>query len=333
MLKPAPFLTHADLDRIITAVSRLPKSSGEDVSLGHLIYIEQARWSQLFEQCHVETGEVIFFEDEPGESAYTIKSGKVAIVKGEFSAPVVLGCRQRGETIGEMALLEGATRSATAVALENSLLMEINRENFFVLLKRSRRFTENILHLLSMRLREASDALESATLEKIQDPLTELYNRRYMESMLSHELQRANHAGYPVSLIMMDIDHFKQLNDTYGHPAGDAVLRRLAILIKSRIRRADIACRYGGEEFVIILPETNLDVAAERAEKLRKVFAEMIIEHGSHRMRSKLSLGVAAYPLDAETSQELIQVADRALYTAKAGGRNQVVVAGSGELL
>jgi diguanylate cyclase (GGDEF)-like protein len=326
-MSPARFLSHADLDRIVTAVARLPKSSGEEVSLGHLIYIEHARWSQLFEPRQFEAGEVVFFEDDPGESAYTIKSGKLAIVKGDLSAPIVIGCRQRGETIGEMALLERAPRSATVISLEDSSLMEINRDNFFVLLKRSRRFTENILRLLSRRLREASDAIEVATLEKIQDPLTALYNRRYMESMLSHELQRANHAGYPVSLIMLDIDHFKQLNDTYGHLAGDAVLRRLADLMKSQIRRADIACRYGGEEFVIILPETKLEVAAERAETLRKDYAELIVEHHGQHMRSKLSAGVAAYPLTAEAPQELIRVADTALYAAKARGRNCVVVA------
>ena len=326
-MSPARFLSHADLDRIVTAVARLPKSSGEEVSLGHLIYIEHARWSQLFEPRQFEAGEVVFFEDDPGESAYTIKSGKLAIVKGDLSAPIVIGCRRRGETIGEMALLEGAPRSATVISLEDSSLMEINRDNFFVLLKRSRRFTENILRLLSRRLREASDAIEVATLEKIQDPLTALYNRRYMESMLSHELQRAKHARYPVSLIMLDIDHFKQLNDTYGHLAGDAVLRHLADLMKSQIRRADIACRYGGEEFVIILPETKLEVAAERAETLRKDYAELIIEHRGQRMRSKLSAGVAAYPLTAETPQELIRVADAALYAAKARGRNCVVVA------
>jgi diguanylate cyclase (GGDEF)-like protein len=132
---------------------------------------------------------------------------------------------------------------------------------------------------------------------------------------------------------MMDIDHFKQLNDTYGHPAGDAVLRRLASLIKSQIRRADIACRYGGEEFVIILPETKLEVAAERAETLRKVFAELVIAHGGQEMRSRISLGVAVYPVNAETSQELIQIADKALYAAKARGRNCMVVAGLEELL
>jgi len=322
-----PILSSADLDRIVTAVARLPKTSGEEVSLGHLIYTEHARWSQLFEPRQFEAGEVVFFEDDPGESAYTIKSGKLAIVKGDLSAPIVIGCRQRGETIGEMALLEGAPRSATVISLEDSSLMEIDRDNFFVLMKRSRRFTENILRLLSRRLREASDAIEIATLEKIQDPLTELYNRRYMESMLSHELQRAKHAGYPVSLIMMDIDHFKQLNDTYGHLAGDAVLRRLAVLMKSQIRSADIACRYGGEEFVIILPETKLEVAATRAETLRKSYAGLIIEHRGHRMRSELSAGVAAYPLTAETPQELIRVADTALYAAKARGRNCVVVA------
>jgi diguanylate cyclase (GGDEF)-like protein len=320
-------LSPPDLDRIITAVERLPRPPEDEFNLGQIIYNEHIEWEHLFEAHRFAAGQVIFYEDDPGESAYVIREGNLAIVKGDFTSPVILGCRGKGETIGEMALLEEEPRSAAAVALEESLLMEIKRDNFFVLLKESRRFTESILQLLSMRVREASNAFESATLEKIQDPLTELYNRRYMEIMFNHELQRADRAEYPVSLIMMDIDHFKQINDTYGHPAGDQVLRCLATLIKSQIRRADIACRYGGEEFLIILPETSLEVATKRAETLRQGFAELSIEHDGQLMRGKLSLGVATFPDHAQTPQQLIQTADQALYAAKTGGRNQVVVA------
>ncbi len=320
-------LTQSDLDRIIFAVDQLPSTPEDEIILGQLIYRQHIQWAHLFEDCDFDAGQVIFAENDPGDSAYIIMSGRLAVIKGDFSAPIVLGCRIQEQSIGEMALLEESPRSATVVALEPVCLMEINRQNFQVLLKESTSFTEGILRLLSMRLRQASEAVELATVEKIQDPLTGLYNRRYMESMLSHELQRAQRAGYSVSLIMMDIDHFKKLNDTYGHPAGDEVLRRLAVLMKSQVRRADVACRYGGEEFLIILPETPLDVAAERAEELRTAFADLSIEHEGQMMQGKLSLGVAVSPDHAGTPQQLIKAADTALYAAKTGGRNRVVLA------
>lgn len=319
-------LTPSELDRIISAVDQLPKASEDEIILGQLIYHQHAQWSHLFEECKFEAGQVIFAEGDPGDSAFIIMSGKLAVIKGDFSSPIVLGCRIKEQSIGEMALLEESSRSATVVVLEPATLMEINRHNFQVLIKKSASFTQGILRMLSMRLREASIAVESATIEKIQDPLTGLYNRRYMEHMLTHELQRAERARYPVSLIMMDIDHFKKLNDAYGHLAGDEVLRRLAVQMKSQVRRADVACRYGGEEFLIILPETPLDVAAVRAERLRVAFAELSIEYDGQVIQGKLSLGVAVYPHHALTPVQLIQAADKALYTAKTGGRNQVVV-------
>lgn len=325
---PLSFLSLSDLDRIISAVKRIPGPTDDEISLGQLIFHQHEKWSHLFEQRQFETGQLVFREGDPGQSAYIIISGRLAIIKGEFSTPVILGCRAIEESIGEMALLDEAPRSASVVALEPSVLMEISRENFFELLRESPEFTQGILRLFSMRLRETSRAVESATLEKIQDPLTGLYNRRYMEIMLNHELQRAERAGYPVSLIMMDIDHFKKLNDTYGHPAGDEVLRQLATLMKSQVRKADIACRYGGEEFLIILPETSLEIAAERAETLRQAFGDLTIEHDGQIMKGKLSLGVAAFPEHARAPQQLVQVADSALYAAKTGGRNRVVVAG-----
>lgn len=320
-------LSPTDLDRIIAAAERLPKSMEDEFSLGKLIFNQHNQWAHLFIERTYAAGQVVFHENDPGNSAFILVSGRLAIVKGEFSAPIVLGCRSQTESIGEMALLEEAPRSAAVIALEPSTLLEISRDNFFVLLKESTEFTQGVLRLFSRRLRQASLEVESATMEKIQDPLTGLYNRRYMEIMLKHELQRAERSDYQVSLIMMDIDHFKKLNDTYGHPAGDEVLRKLAALMKSQVRRADIACRYGGEEFLIILPETPLEVAGERAETLRTAFGDLIIEHEGQVMRGNLSLGVATFPQHAQASQQLIQIADTALYTAKTSGRNRVVLA------
>lgn len=320
-------LSPSDLDRIISAAERLPDPSEDEISLGQLIFRQHEQWAHLFKRRQFEIGQIVFREGEPGQSAYIILSGRLAIIKGQFSTPVILGCREIEESIGEMALLDEAPRSASVVALEPSVLMEISRENFFELMKDSPEFTQGILRLFSMRLRETSRAVESATLEKILDPLTGLYNRRYMEIMLNHELQRAERAGYPVCLIMMDIDHFKKLNDTYGHPAGDEVLRQLAALIKSQVRKADIACRYGGEEFLIILPETTLEIAAERAETLRQAFGNLIIVYDGRTMQSNLSLGVAAFPEHARAPLQLIQAADSALYAAKTGGRNRVEMA------
>jgi len=323
----ASTLTPGDLDRIISAVDQLPETPQDEIILGQLIYKEHTQWVHLFDDREYQAGQVVFAENDPGDSAYIILSGRLAVIKGDFSAPIILGCRMKEQSIGEMALLEESPRSASVVALEPVTLMEINRQSFQVLLKESSSFSRGILRILSRRLSEASQAVETATVEKTQDPLTGLYNRRYMETMLNHELQRAGRAGYPVSLIMMDIDHFKKLNDTYGHPAGDEVLRSLAALMKSQVRRADVACRYGGEEFLIILPETPIEVAAERAEMLRRAFAELSIEHAGQVMQGKLSLGVAVSPDHAETPDRLIQTADKALYAAKTGGRNRVVLA------
>jgi diguanylate cyclase (GGDEF)-like protein len=320
-------LTPGELDRISAAVDRLPQTLEDEIVLGQLIFRQHKKWAHLFTKQKFDTGAIIFAEKDPGDTAYIIMDGKLAVIKGDFSAPIILGCREKEQSIGEMALLDGSPRSASVVVLEPVELMEISRETFQILLHESPDFTESILRLLSARLREASQAVESATIEKAQDPLTGLYNRRYMEIMLSHELQRADRAGYPVSIIMMDIDHFKKLNDTYGHPAGDQVLRSLAALMKSQVRRADVACRYGGEEFLIILPETSLEVAAERADTLRFSFSKLIIEHGGQTMQANLSLGVAAFPTHAQIPPQLIQVADTALYAAKTGGRNRVVVA------
>jgi CRP-like cAMP-binding protein len=131
-----------------------------------------------------KVGQVICCETDPGDSAFIIWAGRLVVITVEFSALIIIGCRIRGQPIGEMALLEDASRSASVIALKPVILMEISHKNFYTLLKESHSFARGILCLLSMRLREASDVVESNTLEKIRDPLTGLYNRRYMRVIL-----------------------------------------------------------------------------------------------------------------------------------------------------
>ncbi|HFE52376.1 MAG TPA: GGDEF domain-containing protein [Bacteroidetes bacterium] len=158
------------------------------------------------------------------------------------------------------------------------------------------------------------------------DPLTGVSNRRYFNQMLVREFERARRYGRALSVLMIDIDHFKDYNDTHGHLAGDAVLRKLANELSDSIRRTDFLARYGGEEFVILLPETTWDRAVAVAEKLRRKVQKAQFNGEALLPEGKLtiSVGVASYPQHAEDPLTLLDVADRSLYQAKAAGRNRV---------
>jgi diguanylate cyclase (GGDEF)-like protein len=168
--------------------------------------------------------------------------------------------------------------------------------------------------------------------QSIRDPLTGLFNRRYMEETLEREVHRARRSGRPMAVLMLDVDGFKHQNDTFGHDAGDAVLRELAALLLGNLRRGDIACRYGGEEFVLVLPEASLEDGARRAEQLRGAVTRLHLSHNERVIGPiTISAGVAAFPdhgIDAET---VIRAADMALYRAKREGRDRVAVATSAD--
>ena len=162
--------------------------------------------------------------------------------------------------------------------------------------------------------------------QAIRDPLTGLYNRLFLIDNLERELSQAERARGEVCVIMTDIDHFKAVNDCYGHLAGDEVLRHFARIMKTHARRSDMACRYGGEEFFLVLPDTALEVALERAEQLRQAVAEQTPQFQSREIPITASFGVAMFPLDRGISAiDLIGKADVALYQAKNSGRNRVV--------
>ena len=164
--------------------------------------------------------------------------------------------------------------------------------------------------------------------QSIRDSLTNLFNRRFMEIALDRELRRAIRHQKPLAVLMLDIDHFKQLNDTYGHEAGDVVLREVAAVMRQAVRGEDTICRYGGEEFVAILPELCVDDALARAESIRHLVSELRLYHRGESLREiTISIGIAVYPQNGESLDQLLSLADRALYEAKHMGRNRVVLA------
>lgn len=160
----------------------------------------------------------------------------------------------------------------------------------------------------------------------VRDSLTGLYNRRYLDETLEREVSRARREGNPLSLVMLDIDYFKRVNDTYGHQVGDEALRMLATTLLADIRTEDVACRYGGEEFLILLPNMPLETAMQRAEAWRKAIEELSIALGNFHITFTISLGVASYPEHGKTPDDLTRCADQALYHAKHEGRNRISV-------
>lgn len=176
------------------------------------------------------------------------------------------------------------------------------------------------LSIANIRLR---DALRT---QSVKDPLTGLYNRRYLEETLEREIRRASRAQLMLGILMIDLDYFKKFNDTYGHEAGDAVLREAAALLARSIRAEDTVCRFGGEEFVILLPTANLDAACMRAESIRAKLREVTVMHqGQSLGMITMSVGVSAFPEHGSSSKELLAAADAALYRAKGEGRDRVV--------
>jgi diguanylate cyclase (GGDEF)-like protein len=178
------------------------------------------------------------------------------------------------------------------------------------------------LALANLKLRETLRA------QSIRDPLTGMFNRRYMEESLEREVRRSARNQRPLGVILTDLDHFKRYNDTFGHEAGDILLRELGAFLKSQLRKEDIACRYGGEEFVLILPDAPLEITERRAETLRSGAQQMVVRFRGQPLGAiTLSVGVDAFPDHGDSKDVLLHAADMALYRAKSEGRDRVIVA------
>ena len=222
-----------------------------------------------------------------------------------------------------------------AIALD-SLLKELrSRENYLKVaiheLKLTHGKLEEMNKMLEEKVRERTKALEQANklLESLSvtDPLTGLSNRRSLDYELKQEVSRCLRYNTKLSCIMLDIDHFKKVNDTYGHLMGDEVLKMIGRVLKDNLRIHDIPARYGGEEFVILLPETGIKAACKVAEKIRKLIENNQVEKNGEKVAVTVSCGVAEFvPGKMNNPMELIEAADNALYVAKKKGRNRTEV-------
>jgi diguanylate cyclase (GGDEF)-like protein len=224
---------------------------------------------------------------------------------------VCLPLLAQGDTLGILYLLDGLVgndKAGQARMAEKSKLAKILADNIG-------------LGIANLKLRESMRNLS------IRDPLTGLFNRRYMEEALAQEQHRSRRNDAQLAVIMIDIDHFKQFNDNFGHDGGDAILRALGAFLKRHVRGSDIACRYGGEEFMLILSPSTADGARQRAEKIREDAKAISVRHGNRELSAiTLSLGVAIFPDGATEAAAIIKAADVALYQAKRGGRDRVVM-------
>jgi diguanylate cyclase (GGDEF)-like protein len=300
------------------------------VEVGEIFY--------LLESCRVrwlEPSEVLLSPDTAEPFTYLILEGKLDVLLPHDTQPIAT--LEAGAQVGELALIDGQRRSATVVAKQQARVLEIGAETFWALIRSSHQAALNLLSVLADRLRENNGALsESLRLQRefqrhaSLDSLTGLHNRRWLDEMVPRQLRRSRFQKEPLSLIMVDVDHFKRLNDTHGHQAGDFVLFAVAQVLHSRLRPTDLVARYGGEEFTIVLPATGGDGAKIAAERVRRAVEETTLElpSGEQLPRVTISLGLAvAAPGGDETSAALFDRADRALYLAKTNGRNRVELA------
>ena len=177
---------------------------------------------------------------------------------------------------------------------------------------------------LMMQFERVNSLQEKLQQEAIHDSLTGLFNRRYLDEILPIELARSKRANTQMTILMLDIDHFKKINDTYGHQVGDAVLQSVGNALKMGVRVGDLVCRYGGEEFILVFPGMQAANGRARAEKLREMIASQTIIERDQLINVTISIGGSVYPKDGNSNDELISLADVALYSAKENGRNRV---------
>ncbi len=292
---------------------------------------------------NLEGGEVLIRQGEPGVRMYFLLQGELYVTLGDPSAEPIARIHA-GETVGELGVLEGGLASAHVVAHGPCELLALDEEAFWSLTHKSHAFAINLIVKLAERLR-ANNATVSGNIEKRRlyeraamfDGLTGIHNRRWLDENLTRLVER-HHLGdtdddgrtvrSPMAVALIDIDHFKRFNDGHGHEAGDVVLSGVASVLAQNLRPTDLVARFGGEEFVILFPDTVLDEAKVACERVRQAVAAATVTmpDGAALPAVTISLGVAELQ-DKEEPPGILKRADAAMYEAKRGGRNRVVAA------
>ncbi|MCG2786205.1 MAG: diguanylate cyclase, partial [Anaerolineae bacterium] len=250
--------------------------------------------------------------------------GVPMIVRGKVIGVISMQSYMPTHYSAEQIRLIETIATQAAIAVENSRLYEAARKEII----ERREAQENLQQTnqeLQVQLQRVESLQEELREQAIRDSLTGLFNRRYLDESFSKKISRMKKKESSLAVIMLDIDHFKSFNDTHGHSAGDELLAMLGELLRNQTRQSDVACRYGGEEFVILLSDTSLEVATKRAEEIRRSFESIRVSFEGKSLKSTISIGISIYPDHGDQPEALIIQADQALYQAKSSGRNRVV--------
>lgn len=282
-------------------------------------------------ELRLEPEDILLEPDQPNEHIYLVLEGRLRVHLTTLdSAPLVQ--LEAGECVGEMSIIDNARTSAYVVATVPTRLLVIDQKILWLLINNVNGVARNLLYVLASRVRSDNhlimDAIEAQRVweqHAMVDALTGLHNRRWLQQTLDRLIERSRRDGSCLSLLMGDLDHFKKFNDEFGHLAGDLVLGAVARTLHANMRPNDMAVRFGGEEFVIVLPGTQLEDAMVMAERLRLAVSVLTVDtrDGVRLPSVSISIGVAEMHDDMDATF-LINAADAALYRAKAQGRNRV---------
>ena len=268
-------------------------------------------------------GEDIVQVGEPGRSLYVLTDGSVKVLYPARSMDFELARLGPGEFFGEMALLNDKPRSATVRAVGRVEALVLDKTDFRDLILESPELGLQVLEALSVRIRNADEQISGLSDKAVRDPLTGMLNRRAFNERLVEEIDRTRRYGDPFSMIMIDLDNFKAINDDFGHDVGDQILAWIGRMLGEHTRSADTPFRIGGEEFAVLAPSTSTAVAMTLAQRLVGLVAEAkppIVKD----LKVTMSASYSTCPDHGDRVEMLYRVADQGLYRAKDGGRNRV---------
>jgi diguanylate cyclase (GGDEF)-like protein len=312
--------------------ARITRREAENAGLFRQVDLD-AVWD-LLGRCPVRAlapREVLIAAGDVGRDVYVLIEGLLEVRLDPDSKDPVATI-EPGQSVGELAPIDHRPRSATIVAAAECRVLTVTEDTFWALLRSSHAFALNVLTMLCDRLRVVDVNLTETQRQRQEyekqasvDALTGVGNRRWLDELLPRQVHWHTCNGAPLSVIMIDIDHFKRYNDTYGHGAGDGILSAIANLLKTQLRPIDFVARYGGEEFTVVLPCTGITGAVEAAERLRKTVGQtrFPLPDAAQPISVTISLG-AAEKSGNEDAEAILSRADQALYRAKREGRDRV---------
>ncbi len=292
------------------------------------------RFEDVLAQCPVLTlnaGQVLLEPGVPNQCLYVLLDGvlNVCVARSDIEPLAQVAA---GDCVGEVSLIDRRSPSAFVLAATEARVLAVSEPLLLQLMQHSHLLSLNLMRVQADHFRRNLESLQSSQRTERRyrdlaqtDALTGLYNRAWCNQVMTAQLAQCVQVGQAVSLAMLDVDHFKQVNDRHGHPAGDVVLKSVAELLRGRFRGTDALARYGGEEFMVLMPATGVQQAQEVLEQVRQALQDLPIALDSgETLRCTISIGVAQHQ-PGQTLNELISLADQMLYRAKQTGRNRVM--------